>query len=160
MSKHPGISSLVAYGYEGEDKLTSAISTYLGEHVVKTSATFDSMDFCGEKTFSELKRRSTDWTYYDTKIKEEGWLMPSNKVMKGWEEISKGKRVFFFYFWSFDKTLWAYEMSETDFTQKDDHFVPRNHYDNMLHVTIPQEKWTFVEKLSSIVFEEETCWID
>lgn len=160
MSLHPAISSLVTYGYEGEDKLTSAISQCLGEQVIKTASAFDSMDFGSPTYFVELKRRGLDWTYHDTKIKEEGWFMPSCKVIKGWEEISKGKRVFFFYFWSFDKTLWSYEMSATDFTQKDDHFVPKNHYDTMLHVTIPQDKWTFVEKISSIVFEEETCWIE
>jgi hypothetical protein len=161
MSKHPGISSLVTYGTEGEQLLTSLISVIVGERVTKTAGTFDTMDFAGASSFSELKRRSSDWFYTDEKIQREGWLMPTTKVMKGWEALSEGKRVYFFYFWMRDKSLWMYEMKEGDFNGPNDHNPPKNHYDNQLHVTIQQDRWTRCNvDCSSIVFEEDSCWIE
>lgn len=160
MSCHPGISSLVAYGAEGELLLTSILCDIVGETISKTSGTFDTMDFEGETTFSELKRRSSDFFYCDTKIKEEGWLMPSCKVIKSWEKLSEGKKVFFFYFWMRDKSLWYYEMKEGDFS-KEEHKPPKNHYDKQLHVTIQEDKWKRCNvDCSSIVFEEDKCWIE
>jgi hypothetical protein len=161
MSCHPQISSLVAYGSEAEVKLVSILSALMGEPVVKTSGTFDAMDFQGATTFSELKRRSSDHHYTDAKIRTEGWLMPSSKVMKGWQALSEGKRVVFWYFWMRDKSLWSYEMSETDFSQPGSHFVPTNHYDTQNHVTIPQDQWVRASvDCSSLVFEEDLCWIE
>jgi len=160
MSCHPCISSLVNYGLEAELKLTLEISKTLQEPIQKTKGTFDSMDFTGPRVFVELKRRGLDFCYHDVKIKEEGWLMPSCKVMKGWSELAEGKRVYFFYFWSFDKSLWMYEMKSGDFTEPGSHTVPKYHYDKMLHVKIPQDSWTFVKTLDELVLEEELCWIE
>lgn len=160
MSCHPSISSLLEYGKEGETKLLSSISAYVGEPVTKTKGVFDNMDFISESFFCELKRRSKDYSYCDEKIKKEGWLISSSKVIKGWEEIAKGKRVFFFYFWTWDKSLWVYELQEGDFTQDGSHFIPKGHYDTMLHVTIPQDKWIRCGELSDVVFEEDVCWIE
>lgn len=137
------------------------ISRAVGDKLKKTSETFDSMDMTGKKSFCELKRRSSDWTYHDAKIKKEGWLMPANKVMRAWQELSEGKKVYFVYFWGFEKSLWLYEVKDTDFKKKEDYVIPKNHYDNQLHVTVPQEKWTRVAvDLSGVVFEEDKCWID
>ncbi len=155
MSRHPGISSLVVYGSEAEQILLPVMSVAVGERMRKTAETMNTMDMEGETVFAELKRRSTDFSYHDEKIKREGWLMPSCKIMRGWEELSKGKRVVFFYFWREDKTLWMYELKEGDFT-KTPHFVPKNHYDQMLHVAIPQDRWTFVATIEN-QFEEERC---
>lgn len=158
---HPQLSSLKQYGLEGEVKLLASVSVCVGEPVTKTSWEKDAMDMMGATTFSELKRRSSDWCYHDEKIKKDGWLVPSSKVMRGWEELSNGKKVFFFYFWMFDKSLWMYEMKDGDFTQPNDHRPPKNHYDNQLHVWIPEEKWTRCKvDLSDVVFEEELCWIE
>ena len=118
------------------------------------------MDMVGDTTFSELKRRSRDWSYRDEKIKKEGWLMPSCKVIEGWEQKSRGKKVYFFYLWMCDKSLWMYELKDGDFTQDGSHFIPRGHFDNQLHVRIPQEKWTPCGDLSDVVFEEDVCWIE
>lgn len=159
MSQHPAISSLVKYGSEGEEKLVSAISEFVGEQVMKTKGTFDSMDFTSPGFFCELKRRSSEWSYYDEKIKQDGWLMPSCKVIEGWEQKSRGKRVMFFYFWMQDKTLWAYELKDGDFTQPGSHTIPKYHYDKMLHVKIPEDQWMFCGKLNDVVFEEDLCWI-
>lgn len=160
MSYHPAISGLVTYGKEGEEKLMEAISYVVGEAVTKTTATFDTMDFEGHFSFSELKRRSSDWFYCDEKIKREGWLIPSCKVIRGWEELSNEKRVFFFYFWMRDKSLWMFEMKEGDFCNDGDHFIPKGHYDKMLHVAIQQDRWKRINcDMSSIVFEEDTCLI-
>jgi hypothetical protein len=161
MSKHPAINCLYSYGSEAEKILMPIVSRVVGDTLKKTSETFDSMDMVGRKTFCELKRRGLTWHYRDAKIKKEGWLMPSNKVMRGWEELSKGKRVFFVYFWSKDKSLWVYEMKEGDFSASGDHFVPKGHYDTQLHVAIPQDRWCRVDvDLSGVVFEEDRCWID
>lgn len=161
MSRHPCIAQKVSYGTEAEQKLIPILSAIVGEPLKKTSATFDCMDLVGRSSFSELKRRTPDWFYTDAKIKKEGWLMPSCKVIRGWEELSKGKRVFFFYLWSKDKSLWMYEMRDGDFNKKDDYVIPKGHYDNQLHVTIPQEKWRRIDvDLSSIIFEEDTCLIE
>jgi hypothetical protein len=160
MSCHPCIAAKVSYGLEAERKLLPILSDVIGEPLIKTVGTFDCMDMEGLTSFSELKRRTTDYTYEDERIKREGWWMPSCKVIKGWQELSEGKRVFFFYLWSCDKSLWMYEMKEGDFSSSDCHKVPKGHYDNQLHVAIPQERWTRVEcDLSSLVFEEDLCWI-
>lgn len=157
---HPALSSLKKYGLEGEVKLLASVSVHVGEPVTKTKYEKDTMDMEGATTFSELKRRSSDWSYHDEKIKREGWLMPSSKVMRGWECLSDKKKVFFFYFWMCDKSLWVYEMKEGDFTGSKDHFIPHGHYDNQLHVRIPEEKWTKCAVLSDVVFEEDLCWIE
>ena len=160
MSCHPCISAKVSYGLEAEQKLLPILSTVVGEPIRKTGGTFDCMDFGGDSSFSELKRRTSDFSYRDEKIEREGWLMPSCKVIEGWWKLSEGKRVFFFYLWSCDKSLWVYEMKEGDFTSGDSHKVPKGHYDNQLHVAIPQELWSRVDcDLSSLVFEEDLCWI-
>lgn len=160
MSCHPAISTLLKYGLEGETKLISIISQVLREPVTKTSGGLDMMDFYSKSFFCELKRRSRDWSYRDEKIKKEGWLVSSSKVIEGWEQKSRGKRVVFFYLWMCDKTLWAYELQDGDFTQPGSHFIPNGHYDNQLHVRIPQDKWTQCGNLSDIVFEEDVCWIE
>lgn len=158
MSKHPAISTLVAYGAEAERILLPILSQIVQDGLKKTDGCFNTMDFQGKRTFAELKRRSKDWSYTDERIRQEGWLIPSCKILRGWEELSKGKDVFFFYFWMCDKSLWFYQLREGDFTGPKDHFVPKNHYDQMLHVTIPEEKWTFVTKVENL-FEEEQCLI-
>ena len=161
MSRHPCIEAKVVYGKEAERKLLPILSAAVGVKMNLVSSTFSTMDMEGKGVFAELKRRTSDFSYCDVKIKKEGWLMSSCKVIRAWDELSKGKRVFFFYFWDCDKSLWMYEVKEGDFTQDGDHFVPKYHYDNQLHVTIPQERWTRIRAdLSAVVFEEERCWID
>ena len=160
MSLHPNIKSKVIFGTEGEQKLLPVLSQVVGEKLHKTSGTFDCMDMAGERVFAELKRRSMDFSYCDEKIKREGWLMPSCKVIRSWQELSEGKRVIFFYFWSCDKSLWMYEMKEGDFSSEDCHRVPNGHYDKQLHVAILQDRWSRVDvDLSDVIFEDEGCWI-
>ena len=158
MSLHPAITALVSYGEEGEQKLLSVIGEALGEPVTKTKETFATLDFLGETVVAELKKRTSDWSYCDEKIQREGWLIPSCKILKGWEQIHLGKRVVFFYYWACDKTLWMYELEEGDFTAPGSHFIPRNHYDKMLHVAVPQSRWTALGSIDA-QFEEEQCWI-
>lgn len=159
MSKHPNINFLVSYGHEGEQQLIQIISTIVGSPLKKTSYTFDSMDMESDTCLVELKRRSDDWFYSDTKIKEEGWLMPSCKVIKAHEAKFDGKRVFFFYFWSRDKSLWSLEIGTGDFCSCP-HFVPKGHYDNQLHVAIPQERWKRETiDCSQLRFAEDECMI-
>jgi hypothetical protein len=161
MSLHPSISAKVSYGKEGQTALTTVISQILGEEMTETKATFDTLDFESPTIFAELKRRTRDWTYLDKKIQEEGWLIPSCKIHRAWEELARGKRVFFFYFWSFDKSLWMFEMKSDDFSEGEKtHFIPRYHYDTQLHVAAHQSRWTRCEvDLSHLVFEEDLCWI-
>ena len=159
MSRHPNINFLVSYGNEGEQQLIKIISDIVGSTLKKTSYTFDSMDMESDSCLVELKRRSSDWSYSDKKIKEEGWLMPSIKVLKAHEVRSEGKKAYFFYFWSKDKSLWSLEIHEGDFCSCP-HFVPKGHYDNQLHVAIPQERWTKHNvDLSMLQFAEDECMI-
>lgn len=160
MSCHPAIGGLVQYGTEAEEKLTAVLSDIVGETIKKTLKMFDVLDFQGSSTFAELKRRSSDYFYTDAKIKEEGWYVPSCKIIRGWDELSQGKRVLFFYLWMKDKSLWVYEMQEGDFSSNDCHKIPRGHYDNQLHVAIKEDQWCRCDAdLSKIIFEEETCLI-
>lgn len=155
---HPSISSLVSYGEEAEQKLLSFLSDAVGEPLTKTKETFGILDFAGETVVAELKKRTSEWSYLDEKIQREGWLIPSCKILKGWDQMSEGKKVVFFYSWACDKSLWMYELQEGDFTSPGSHFVPRGHYDQMLHVAIPQSKWTSLGRVE-ITFEEDECWI-
>jgi hypothetical protein len=160
MSVHPNINAKVIFGTEAEQKLLPILSSVVGEKLYKTAGTFDCMDMVGSGIFAELKRRTSDWSYCDEKIQREGWLMPSCKVIRGWRELSEGKRVVFFYYWGFDKSLWVYEMKEGDFSSDDCHKIPKGHYDKQLHVTIHQDRWTRCDvDLSGVVFEDEECWI-
>lgn len=158
MSLHPCISSKVAYGEEAEEKLISVLSDAVGEPLVKTSETYGVLDFKGLTVMAELKKRTSDWSYLDEKIQREGWLIPSCKILKGWEQMALGKRVVFFYVWACDKSLWMYELQEGDFTSEGSHFIPKGHYDKMLHVAVPQSKWTNLGTVS-VRFTEEECWI-
>lgn len=161
MSCHPAISSLVVYGAEAEEELCDVMSSVVGESVRKIHKTFDTMDVRGNTVFGELKRRSRDYHYNDEKIKKEGWLIPSCKIIRGWLEMAEGFEVYLFYFWSSDKTLWYYKMKEGDFCSGDCHKPPKNHYDKQLHVWIPEECWTRVPiDLSGLMFEEDECWIE
>ena len=157
MSQHPAISSLVAYGTEAEQILLPMLSVAVGEPLTKTGGKMDTMDFEGRTVVGELKKRSSDWSYKNKKIYDEGWLIPSCKIIKGWEQIAAGKRVVFFYFWMEDKSLWMWEMEEDDFIDGG-HFIPKNHYDQMLHVAVHQSSWEFVGFVEN-KFQEEECWI-
>lgn len=159
MSCHPCIESKVAYGEEGEQKLLDFLSECVGEPLVKTKETFGVLDFAGETVVAELKKRTSDWSYDDEKIQREGWLIPSCKILKGWEQRSLGKRVVFFYYWACDKSLWMYELQDNDFTEAGSHFVPRGHYDQMLHVAVPQTRWNSLGSVQ-VAFEEDGCWIE
>ena len=160
MSVHPSIKSKVVFGTEAEQKLLPILSQAVNEKLHKTSGTFDVMDMVGSGIFAELKRRTSDFSYCDEKIQREGWLMPSCKIIRAWQELSEGKRVVFFYYWGCDKSLWMYEMSEGDFSSGDSHRVPNGHYDRQLHVAIVQDRWSRVDAdLSEVVFEDEGCWI-
>lgn len=158
MSCHPCIESKVAYGEEAEEKLIELLSNRVKEPLVKTKETFGILDFSGPSVVAELKKRTSDWSYHDEKIKREGWLIPSCKILRGWEHLSEGKKVFFYYYWACDKSLWEYELLQSDFTAPGSHFVPRGHYDQMLHVAVPQGKWKSLGSVE-VAFEEDGCWI-
>lgn len=135
------------------------LSNEVGEPLVKTRETFGLLDFLGQTVVAELKKRTSDWSYLDEKIQQEGWLIPSCKILRGWELLSQGKRVIFFYYWACDKTLWMYELQQGDFTSPGSHFIPKGHCDQMLHVTIPQRKWHALGKVD-VSFTEDECWIE
>lgn len=160
MSCHPAIHSKVVYGTEGEDKLLPVLSAALGKPLRKIGNSFSVLDFKGEGVFAELKKRTSEWSRQDPKIKNEGWLIPSCKILQSWAEMDKGNEVVFFYFWASDKTLWSYRLKRTDFTTGG-HFVPKGHYDQMLHVAVPEHLWEQVSLDGfDLQFEEDTCWIE
>jgi hypothetical protein len=157
MSCHPNIEHLVTYGKEAEEALAPLLSQIVGDTLLKTGSEFDSLDFQGDHTFAELKRRSDDWSYTHPKIQQEGWLIPSCKIMRGWTELAKGRKVFFFYAWDCDRSVWMYELAPGDFTSGG-HFIPKGHYDAMLHVAVPQSRWTRLPVEAP--WKAQGCWID
>ena len=159
MSQHPAIQSLLDYGEEGERLLRNVICDWLGEEIEKTPQVFGKLDFLGKTTSSDLKRRTPTWHYTNSQIRQDGWLIPWCKVLDGFDHQHRGKRVYFFYFWSSDKTLWVYELPRGSWSLPP--FTPEGHFDNQLHVGIPEAKWTHIWTAPShVVFEEDTCWIE
>ena len=138
-SSHPFHKRSI-FGYHYENLLKATLERVVGEPIVKTSEEYDTMDFQGNTSFLELKARSDQYHYSQSFIKKQGWLLPYCKIQRAKEEVAKGKRVVFFYFWKADKTLWMWEYSEealTDCIIK----YPDWHIDQQQQIYVKEMHW-------------------
>lgn len=130
-------------GFYYETVLQPALERVVGEALVKTSEETDTMDFEGETCFVELKSRSDQYHYSQSFIKKDGWLLPSCKITRAREEVKKGKRVVFFYFWKAGKSLWMWEFSEEGCLGAKEEY-PKWHQDKQKQTYIHERVWTRV----------------
>jgi hypothetical protein len=123
-----------------EKILHPTLEKIVGETLVKTASCFDEVDFEGETCFVELKTRSDKYHYSQSFIQKDGWILPSCKIMRAREEVKKGKKVFFFYFWKAGKSLWIWEFSEEGCLGAKEEY-PSWHQDGQKHIYIKQSNW-------------------
>jgi hypothetical protein len=149
----------IEYGLRYEPVLLPVISKVLDDTITKTDYCFSLMDFQGEKTWSELKVRSSDYSHQD-KCMEEGWLIPAGKMIWACHKVSEGFDVRFFYLWERDGSLWSYKFHPYD-TTRFKVGVPDNHADNQLHYWIPPKEWEFISvlDLSKALHRPKKCLI-
>lgn len=126
-----------------EKVLQPALETAVGETLVKTAEERDTMDFEGETCFVEVKTRSDQYHYNQPFIKNDGWLLPFCKIVRARQEVKKGKRVVFFYFWKAGKSLWRWDFSEEGCLGAKEEYPPW-HQDKQKQVYIKEQHWTRV----------------
>jgi hypothetical protein len=126
-----------------EKILKPALEVTVGEDLVKTAEDTDTMDFEGKTVFVELKSRSDQYHYSQEFIQREGWLLPSCKIARAREEVARGKRVVFFYFWKAGKSLWSWEFSEAGLVDCEEKY-PSWHLDKQKQVYIKERHWSRV----------------
>lgn len=138
-SNHP-FHKLSVLGYHYESKLKPVIQKQIGETITKTTLQTDTMDFESESTFAELKSRSDQYHYSQWFIKRDGWLLPTCKINRAKEELKKGKKVIFFYFWVADKSLWRLDFTEEGCLDMN-HKYPEWHHDQQQQTYIKDHYW-------------------
>lgn len=126
-----------------EKILKPALETAVREALVKTAEEMDCMDFEGQSCFVELKTRSDKYHYSQSFIQRDGWLLPSCKITRAREEVKKGKRVVFFYFWKAGKSLWRWDFSEEGCRNALEKY-PEWHDDKQKQIYIKEQHWTRV----------------
>jgi len=132
-------SSWHAYGYLKEDELKGDIETIVGEKLEKT-AKGARHDFENPETVVELKSRpalsgngvSQKREYFDT------WLIPCCKT-----DCLRGKKLIFFYYWGWDKTLWRCDY-DPELWATFERGVPF-WKESQEHFYVPAEHWTLVK---------------
>lgn len=123
-----------------EKILHPALELAIGESLVKTEDRYDVMDFQGKNCFVELKTRGDQYHYSQSFIKKDGWIIPYCKIEKAKEEVAKGKRVIFFYFWTAGKSLWRWDFSEKDLLGCKIEY-PKWHHDLQQQIYIQEKNW-------------------
>ena len=131
------------FGLYYEKILQPALEMSVGQPLVKTAMTTDTMDFEGETCFVELKSRGDQYHYTQSFIKKDGWLLPSCKIRRAREEVEKGKQVVFFYFWTAGKSLWRWDFNESDLVGCKEEY-PLWHHDKQKQIYIKEQCWTRV----------------
>lgn len=123
-----------------EKVLQPALERCVGESLTKTSDCMDQMDFEGASCFVEVKSRGDQYHYSQWFIKKDGWMLPSGKIERAQREVAAGKRVFFFYFWRADKSLWMWEYTEGGVLGCREEY-PEWHHDQQKQTFIPEQYW-------------------
>jgi hypothetical protein len=129
------------FGMKGQEQVLPLIEAVLGETLTLTEKFYDTMDAVSESHWVEIKTRSPKYSWTDSYIQREGWLVPACKIERARNET---KTVSFFYFWTKDQSLWAFQFSPdavSDLTPT----VPRWHPDKQPHYYIPQDRWSRIE---------------
>ena len=135
------------YGWCKEVQLQPILESFIGEKIEKTSSRYDIVDFEGPTCHVELKcRKAQDKNGRMVRSNtHDSWLMPASKI----EYADKQqKRVFLFYYFEGDNTLWVinYRQGLLDDIQT---IRPIWHSARSLHYYIPMEMWTRVEILGT-----------
>ena len=130
-------------GLHYEQVLKPKIEEILGERIEKTESCFDELDFLGESYFAELKSRSDQYHYDQWFIKRDGWLLPTCKIRRAVEEVKKGKKVVFFYYWMAGKSLWKWDFCLEDLRDTLD-CIPPWHHDHQRQSYVMEHHWTRV----------------
>jgi len=126
------------YGKKAENRLLPVLETIIGEKIVPTANSCDTMDGVSETWDVELKRRTAKYSWADEKIMKEGWLIPACKITRA---RTSGKRTAFFYSWEKDESLWMFEYTEASMNGLKS-YVPFWHIDKQPHFNIPFCLWT------------------
>lgn len=128
------------WGLYYERCLLPLLQQSVGEVLTKTAEETDTMDFESTNYFIELKSRSDQYHFSQEFIKKKGWLLPTCKIKRAIQEVKKGKKVVFFYFWRAGKSLWRWDFNEDDLKECI-HEYPSWHRD-----------------LQEQTFVKENCW--
>ena len=144
----------VVWGKALERELKPLIERYLGYSLTATEYAYDSVDMISNSgnTAVELKGRpdlrspmdkspavpqySTDW---------DEWIIPYCKI---WNK--RTKRLYFFYYWAGDNTLWAIKYKASQFNEYT-RAVPFQHTSNQLHIYIPKDDWIDITEAVGLV---------
>jgi hypothetical protein len=136
----------VAYGVALQPYLLPKIKAFLNDEIQETEYQFSLLDFKGLRTWAELKVRTEDYHYTDSKIHTEGWIIPACKFIEANWEVSKGKDVYFFYLWVRDGSLWVFKYNPA-FMNIFPLAIPDGHKENQLHYYVAQEFWKKIDVL-------------
>ena len=135
------------YGRANEELLLPFLELlHEDQHFRHTEDSKDTMDFCSEDIYIEVKTRKT-YSWSDSQIQREGFLLPFCKIERA---LKESKKVFFYYYWKTDKSLWSWEFKKEQASLLKP-FVPRWHYEKQRHVAVPVSWW----RLEGIIDEEE-----
>ena len=140
--KHP-FETRGPFGLYYETILKPSLETAVGEPLLKTFMGLDTMDFEGETCYVELKTRGDQYHYTQSFIKKDGWLLPSCKIHRAREEVKKGKKVVFFYFWTAGKSLWRWDFNEEGLLDCKEEY-PEWHHDKQKQTFIKEHHWVRV----------------
>ena len=138
-ASHP-VHTRLPYGLEGQRIVKPLVENHIGEPIVFTSATYDTMDAQSEHYWIEIKRRSKKYHWSDKVILREGILIPACKIRRAATET---KSVRFYYYWDADQSLWYWDYNEKDLEGLKPE-VPHFHVDRQEHYYLPQRVWSSV----------------
>jgi len=138
-ASHP-VHTRLPYGLEGQRIVKPLIENHIGEPIVFTSATYDTMDAESDSYWIEIKRRTEKYHWAQPKILKEGILIPACKIRRAQTEK---KSVRFYYYWDSDESLWYWDYNEKDLEGLKPR-VPAFHVDKQEHYYLPQRVWSSV----------------
>lgn len=135
------------FGWSQEERLLKYFNKHLGESFERTKKRYDSLDGLGAVAVYELKSRpKTRWNRFtrtqvpvDSKSYPDGWLMPCCKM----ENLPAGKKLYFFYYYEGDDTLWVCPYEEAKFSELNPFYPSYN--PTQKHILIPVEWWSQVD---------------
>ena len=143
------------FGWAQEERLLPFFNKYLDDDLKRTTDRFAHQDCISERFLVEAKSRpATRWDRFNrrqvpvnSKSYPEGWLMPYCKT----QNLPDNKRLFFFYYYEGDDTLWVCPYDKQKFSELNAYYPPFN--PNQLHILIPVEWWSQVDCYK----EEQKC---
>jgi hypothetical protein len=145
------VTPLHVFGWAKEVVLQPILEAIVEEPLTKTARRYDTVDFEGATCCVELKCRNA----YDkngrsvTSESHDTWLMPASKI--DYAEAND-KKVYLFYYFDGDKTLWMIEYNKGMFSHLES-VRPIWHSQRSLHYYVPKEMWTLLDVEYGVVVE-------